>query len=171
MFWIGLLVGAAAGCAATCWASRLIADICPPLDSPWDEGLPGSRGGMAYRDSVKAGGWFVGASLVALALAPAVADAASLRLTWQDNSTNETAFAIERKTGDCAAATAFAEIASVNANVTTYVDNTVVEGLTYCYRVAGRNPAGTGAFSNTASRTVPFSVPAAPSGLTITDGP
>ena len=92
-------------------------------------------------------------------------------LTWTDNSTNEANFNIERKAEACAGPSAFVEIAVVGVNVTTFNDQAVVEGVTYCYRVAASNPAGKSAFSNTASRLVPFTIPASPSGLGVTSGP
>jgi hypothetical protein len=57
-----------------------------------------------------------------------------VRLTWTDNS-NETGFSIER--GDDGIT--YAEIGQVAANVVTYVDDTVIEGHTYYYRVRGFN--------------------------------
>ena len=97
--------------------------------------------------------------------------AASNVLTWTDNSPNELNFNIERKAETCAGALPFAALASVGTNVTTYTDSAVIEGATYCYRVSASNTAGVSAFSNTASRTVPFTVPAAPSGLGVVGGP
>ena len=102
---------------------------------------------------------------------PFVAEAASNVLTWADNSTNEALFNIERKAEACTGTGAFAEIVTVTANVTTFNDALVTEGLTYCYRVRATNAAGSSAYSNTASRTVPFTVPVAPSGLGVTGGP
>ena len=96
---------------------------------------------------------------------------ASNVLTWSDNSTNEANFHIERKAEACAGTGAFAEIATVGLNVSTFNDTAVTEGVTYCYRVTASNPAGKSAYSNTASRTVPFSIPVAPSGLGVTGGP
>jgi hypothetical protein len=89
-------------------------------------------------------------------------------LLWADASDNETAFNIERKVGACTAISSFSEIATVGANVTTYVDLAVTEGVTYCYRVRASGPGGTfSAYSNTADRLVPFTAPAAPTGLTV----
>ena len=93
--------------------------------------------------------------------------AASNVLTWQDNSDNEANFHIERKAEACAGAAPFAEIATTGANVVTFTDAAVTEGVTYCYRVNASNSAGVSAYSNTASRTVPFSIPLAPSGLVV----
>jgi hypothetical protein len=97
---------------------------------------------------------------------PLTAFAGQNTLTWQDNSTNETNFNIERKAGICSASVpTFTPLISVGVNVTTYVDTAVVEGVTYCYRVNASNSAGVSPFSNTAERLVPFTVPSAPSGL------
>ena len=92
-------------------------------------------------------------------------------LTWTDNAGNEANFHVERKAEACAGALPFTEIATTGANVTTFNDQAVTEGLTYCYRVAASNPAGKSGYSNLAGRTVPFSVPSAPSGLGVTGGP
>lgn len=96
---------------------------------------------------------------------------ASNVLSWTDNSTNESNFAIERKPGLIAAPGTFVEIAQVGTNVTTYTDSTVVEGQSYTYRVAALNGTAKSPYSNLADRTVPFTVPAAPSGLTVVGGP
>ena len=107
----------------------------------------------------------------ALLLLAAPAWAASNVLTWTDNSANELNFNIERKAEACAGIGGFAPLATVGTNVTTYTDSAVIEGVTYCYRVNASNTAGISAFSNTASRTVPFTIPAAPSGLGVIGGP
>lgn len=109
--------------------------------------------------------------LLILVLAASPAWGASNVLTWTDNSTNEANFHIERKAEACTGTGAFAEIATVGINVSTFNDTQVTEGVTYCYRVAASNPAGKSAYSNTAERTPPFSIPAAPSGLGVTGGP
>ena len=58
--------------------------------------------------------------------------ATQINLSWTDNSNNETGFKIERKTG----AGAFAQIATMGANVTTYSNTTgLVANTTYTYRV------------------------------------
>ncbi|MGH7848000.1 MAG: chitobiase/beta-hexosaminidase C-terminal domain-containing protein [Candidatus Binatia bacterium] len=67
-------------------------------------------------------------------------------LTWQDNSTNEDNFQIERKTGSGS----YAAVATVAANVNSYVDAAVVSGITYCYRVRAANSAGTSSYTNEA---------------------
>ena len=96
-------------------------------------------------------------------------------LTWTDNSTNEANFNIERTTAAtvaaCQTATGFTSLASVGFNVVTFTDVAVVEGTTYCYRVNASNMAGASGFSNIAGRLVPFTIPAAPSGLGVSGGP
>lgn len=59
-------------------------------------------------------------------------------LTWLDNSTNETGFKIERKTG----IGSWSEIGSVNTNIYTYSDSSVNYGTTYTYRVYAFNSTG-----------------------------
>ena len=115
--------------------------------------------------------WTILGVALLLSAGAAPAFAASNQLSWTDNSGNEANFHIERKAEACAGAAPFAEIATTGANVVTFTDSAVAEGVTYCYRVAASNPAGKSAYSNTASRTVPFSVPNAPSGLGVSGGP
>jgi hypothetical protein len=74
-----------------------------------------------------------------------VAPPAQLTLTWQDNSTNESNFGVQRKTGTSGT---YAQIALVAANTTSYVDTSVTNGVTYCYRVDALNTAGASAYSN-----------------------
>jgi len=98
--------------------------------------------------------------------------AASATLTWQDNSANETAFDIERKSEACAGTAApWAVLSTVAANVVTFKDLAVVEGASYCYRVDARNTAGKSGYSNTAGITINFTIPAAPSLLGVTQEP
>ena len=97
--------------------------------------------------------------------------AASNVLTWMDNSGNEANFNIERKVEACSGPLAFVPLATVGANIVTFTDTAVTEGVTYCYRVNASNTAGISVFSNTASRLVPFTVPNAPSGLGVVGGP
>ena len=82
----------------------------------------------------------------------AAPSAAQLTLTWQDNSTNENNFAIERKTGTSGT---YAQIAMVAANIASYVDTSVTRGVTYCYRVQAVNSAGASAYTNEACAPVP----------------
>lgn len=69
-------------------------------------------------------------------------------LNWTDNSTNETEFKIERKSGTGN----YTQIASVNADITTYVDNGLIASSTYTYRLLAYNSAGNSlSYSNQAT--------------------
>ena len=89
-------------------------------------------------------------------------------LGWQDNSSNESGFVIQRQVNGGAWNNGYH---SVGTNVTSYTDTGLADG-TYTYRVvAHRNDDGTGAAcdsapSNTATATLSSSPPAAPSNLT-----
>lgn len=76
-----------------------------------------------------------------------------INLSWADNSSNETAFAIERK---ISTDTLYAPLATTSANATSYSDSSVTAGLVYNYRVRGYNGYGYGAYSNVATATAPF---------------
>ncbi|MEC4675681.1 MAG: S8 family serine peptidase [Nitrospirota bacterium] len=88
--------------------------------------------------------------------ASAASSAGQINLAWTDNSTNETGFSIERKTG----AGSFAEIATVGANATTYSNTGLAEQTTYTYRVRAYNASGDSAYSNEASATTTLNAPA-----------
>jgi titin len=67
-------------------------------------------------------------------------------LAWTDNSTDETGFKIERKTG---ASGTFALIATTGAGINTYSNNAGLSADTqYCYRVQAYNAAGNSTYSN-----------------------
>lgn len=85
-------------------------------------------------------------------------------LSWVDNSDNEDVFKVERATTTSGPWT---EInAAIPANTTTYSDDvTGVEGSTFCYRVRASNSAGDSGYSNVACASIPYTVPAAPTGL------
>jgi hypothetical protein len=108
------------------------------------------------------------------------AQAATATLTWQDNSTNEMGFTVERKSdpAGCAGAVPFVVLGSVGANIKTYVDATILDNTPYCYRVQAWNTVdgtagGTKQFSvGYAGPTYyPFVIPATPSLLGVTAGP
>ena len=73
-----------------------------------------------------------------------------INLLWTDNSSNETGFKIERKTG---AGGTYAQIATVGASVTSYSNTGLTPGTTYFYRVRATNASGDSAYSNEASTT------------------
>ncbi len=125
--------------------------------------------------------WVLAGLLIVLAFGgwTGAAVAASATLTWTDNATNEMGYEIERKPVECATSGTFAKIGDVGVNAVTYVDGTVAEGATYCYRVRAWNTTdgtanGTKQFSlysNLAGLTINFSMPAAPSQLGVTQKP
>ncbi|MGH7797804.1 MAG: family 16 glycoside hydrolase [Candidatus Binatia bacterium] len=92
-----------------------------------------------------------------LALAHAAAQAAVLRLNWQDGSINTAGFKIERLNGST-----YVEIASVAAGVLSYSDGNVTAGVNYCYRVRAFNAAGPSAPSSAVCTTALNAPAAAP---------
>jgi len=82
---------------------------------------------------------------VLLGLLPILsAGGAQVTLTWTDNSFDETGFKIERNDNGAG----FVQIATVGANVITYVDTTLVGGTEYSYRVRATNIAGDSGYTN-----------------------
>jgi titin len=95
--------------------------------------------------------------------------ASQIRLTWSDNSGNETGFQIERVVGTNFATGSGRTAWNVGANATSYNEpaGALATGVTYTYRVRAFNAAGTSAFSNEATSTT-LATPATPTGLTAT---
>ncbi|MFA4945905.1 MAG: Ig-like domain-containing protein, partial [Lentisphaeria bacterium] len=79
-----------------------------------------------------------------------------VNLSWTDNSTNETSFAVQRRIGPT---NAFVTIANPAANVTSYADTTVAPLTAYTYRVFARNYYGNSAYTAEAGVTTPANVP------------
>jgi hypothetical protein len=86
----------------------------------------------------------------AIASTSSLALAAGLILSWQDNSTNENGFKIERGVGGN-----YAEIASVGPNVKSYTDTGLLAGATYCYRIRAFNAYGVSSPSNESCASIP----------------
>ena len=105
--------------------------------------------------------WFLLLALSALSVSASESFAAQLQLNWADNSTNETGFKIDRKTGTSGT---FAAIATVGANVTSYIDSTVVAGTTYCYQLYAYNTAGNSPYTPEVCGSVPAPSPPMVSG-------
>jgi hypothetical protein len=93
----------------------------------------------------QSGRWTVSSDWVIQESAPS-----NLTLAWQDNSSNEAGFKIERSLNG---STNWKEIGTTSANVTTYADTGLAPSTTYYYRVRAYNAAGTSAYSNTISGT------------------
>ncbi|MBK9317106.1 MAG: PQQ-dependent sugar dehydrogenase [Acidobacteria bacterium] len=70
-----------------------------------------------------------------------------VELSWNDNSTNETGFKIERSTNGVS----FSQIATVGANVRTYANTGLKQNTRYYYRVRAYNSSGDSGYSNTAT--------------------
>ncbi len=83
-------------------------------------------------------------------------------LSWQDNSTNETGFTVERKTGDSSSVNPYAVVGTLGANVTAYVDSTLSDTTTYTFRVKGYNSFLQSEYTNVASVTTVLSTLNAP---------
>lgn len=71
-------------------------------------------------------------------------------LTWQDNSSSEDGYRIERKIGESGI---YSEIATVNADAINHLDTEVNENTTYFYRVQGYNALVNSAYSNESAAT------------------
>ena len=107
---------------------------------------------LASSAMVKAAAFMTNYNASAVASAAFTILSSSLTLSWQDMSTNETGFAVERKLGS---AGSYSQIATVAANLTTYTDTSVVSGSTYCYRSQAFNSTQTSAYSNEACQIAP----------------
>src|SRR5439155_5600359 len=83
------------------------------------------------------------------ALSATAVSTSQINLSWADNSTNENGFQIERSPDGVT----FSPLATVAANVTTYVDTGLSAGTTYHYRVRAYNESGPSDYSNSASAT------------------
>jgi Divergent InlB B-repeat domain len=77
-----------------------------------------------------------------------VADAAAqLTASWTDNSNGTAAFSIERR---LSTDTTYASLANAPTGVTTYLDASAAQGVSYCYRVMAYDQYGTSGYSNEA---------------------
>ncbi len=109
-------------------------------------------------DNRGASSWITGSPIVVNAPPPPAAPSLltasisgpSVVLSWQDNSSNEIGFYIERCEG--AGCTSFTGLfGDTSANISTYTDSSVTSGTTYRYRVVAYNEGGYSAYSNIAS--------------------
>ncbi|MFH1226379.1 MAG: DUF2341 domain-containing protein [Planctomycetota bacterium] len=93
-------------------------------------------------------------------LTTSVVSGTQIDLTWQDNTSGEEIFKIERSINDTSN---WVQIATVPANTTAWTDYTVTPDTTYYYRVRSYNAVGNDSWSNEESaRTV---LPADPTNL------
>lgn len=92
----------------------------------------------------------------------------SVTLSWTDKSGDETGFKIERSTNG----SKWTQVATVGANVTSYVNSGLKANTTYYFRVRSYNTAGNSAYSNTVStKTASAALPSEPvaRGASLTD--
>jgi hypothetical protein len=85
-------------------------------------------------------------------------------LTWDDNATNETAFELERCTGE--GCTSFVRVDSLPANTVSYSDVGLTPQLAFRYRLRAVNGAGVSAYTSVVDATT--NVPSDPSTLVAT---
>lgn len=69
-----------------------------------------------------------------------------VKLSWTENSYNETNFIVERKIDNIWSS--FVEIGTTSENEWSFIDFNVVEGVSYFYRVKAVNSIGSSAYSN-----------------------
>jgi hypothetical protein len=98
---------------------------------------------MLYRWSLYKTSTVVLALLITSMYYSADVQAASLRVVWEDTSSNEDGFKIERLVGGIIDATM-----TVGSNANSYTDNGLTAGTVYCYRVLAFNGAGNSSPSN-----------------------
>lgn len=94
-------------------------------------------------------------------LAAAAVSTTGIDLAWQDNSSDEKGFQLERKTGGGA----YALLASLPLDATSYSDTGLTPDTAYTYRVNAYNPGGDSAYSNEVTAQTLSNLPAAPAGL------
>jgi RHS repeat-associated protein len=125
-----------------------------PANTTWFTNNTGLSQGVVYYYRVQAynGIGYSGygnetyASLLSLPNAPsgltATDTVSGISLTWQDNSSNESGFLIQKIQGS------LTNYISVAANQTNYADTSVSSGTEYCYLVAATNSSGSSAFTS-----------------------
>lgn len=74
----------------------------------------------------------------------------SIKLTWTDNSTNESSFIIERS---ATSGTGFASVGQVTANLNYHIDIGLTPSTAYYYRVKASNAIGDSAYTTEANAT------------------
>lgn len=84
-------------------------------------------------------------------LVATVASSSQVDLSWSDNSSDESGFRLERRTGTGT----FQSIASPIAGTTHYSDASVTNGTDYTYRIFAYNNAGPSSASNSQQVTIP----------------
>ncbi len=89
-------------------------------------------------------------------ISPVATSATQIKVSWSDNSTNETAFYLERSLNGTSG---WAAIAILATNTMTYNDANLTAATTYYYRVRAENYGGFSAYSNIGSTTTLVATP------------
>lgn len=76
--------------------------------------------------------------------------ATSVTLNWNDNSSNEETFRVERSTNP---ATTWTEIGNLPYNTATFTDSSALPNTAYSYRVKAVNPTGSSAYAQVTTQT------------------
>ncbi|MBK9138012.1 MAG: fibronectin type III domain-containing protein [Verrucomicrobia bacterium] len=97
-------------------------------------------------------------------LNPSAVSSSQISLVWSDNANNETSHQLERSLNGVV----WSALATLGANVTSYLDTGLDPATTYHYRLRACNSGGCSDFTPGASATTLPLPPAAPSGLTAT---
>ncbi len=95
------------------------------------------------------------------ALIASAATSTQVVLDWNDNSTDETGFAVWRRGGG----SDWSRIAVAAVNSIQYIDTSVTAGIPYTYEVRAISNVGASAWTNIVTVTPPSSVPAPPAAL------
>jgi cysteine-rich repeat protein len=118
--------------------------------------------GVSYSDTQVTATTFDVPPQAPTALSAAALSRTQIRLTWTDNSPNNTHFSIERKTG---AAGTWTEVRTAGANDNNLTDAGLTVNTTYYYRIKAVNAVGDSDFSNEVNALTYDVAPAAPSRL------
>jgi hypothetical protein len=102
------------------------------------------------------------ALLAPTGMTAAAASSSQIIVNWIDNATGEDGYKLERAT----ASTGYTQIATPAASITSYTDNSVIDGTTYVYRARAYNSIGDGFYGNETSATTPLNKPTNLSGTT-----
>lgn len=105
------------------------------------------------------------AAFVLLVAAAAYASTIRATITWTDVA-GETGYRIERAINNGGPGNVYAAIGTVAADVTTFADNAVVAGTSYCWRVVAFSALGDGLPSTPACASTP-SVPPQVGGIQV----
>jgi oligosaccharide reducing-end xylanase len=164
--------GAAALAATNVQAWKFVEaqwNLTPPTGQyRYYDGLLSFMGLLHASGSFKAylaGGTTVTPPTAPSALSSSAVSSSQINLAWTDNSTNESGFLVERKTG---AAGTWAQIATAAANATSYQSTGLTASTNYVYRIRATNSAGSSAYTaetNATTQAVSTTIPTAPSAL------